>query len=36
MVLKCQPHPGCRLGTGQTWYQSTEFKSPRKSMKPCM
>uniref|UniRef100_M1DJ32 Uncharacterized protein n=1 Tax=Solanum tuberosum TaxID=4113 RepID=M1DJ32_SOLTU len=34
MVLECQPRPGCRLGECQTWYQSTEFKIPRESMKP--
>ncbi|WMV25555.1 hypothetical protein MTR67_018940 [Solanum verrucosum] len=34
MVLECRPHPGCRLGACQTWYQSTEFKNPRDSMRP--
>ncbi|KAG5626096.1 hypothetical protein H5410_011314 [Solanum commersonii] len=33
MVFKCRPRPGCRLGEWQIWYQSTEFKSPRESMK---
>ncbi|WMV46752.1 hypothetical protein MTR67_040137 [Solanum verrucosum] len=23
MVLECRPRPGCRLGSCQTWYQST-------------
>uniref|UniRef100_M1D8U1 Gag-pol polyprotein n=1 Tax=Solanum tuberosum TaxID=4113 RepID=M1D8U1_SOLTU len=34
MVLECRPRQGYRLGVWQTLYQSTEFKSPRVSMKP--
>ncbi|WMV41016.1 hypothetical protein MTR67_034401 [Solanum verrucosum] len=35
MVLECRPRPDCRLGSKQIWYQRTEFKCPRVSMKLC-
>lgn len=32
MVVECWLRPGYRLETWQTWYKSTEFKSPKVSM----